>query len=67
MNDLQKKENKFLRTTKCEDIFQNIKHVLMTLLILRIADPNGDFVVCMDTRKEGIWKSPLVEQLHDLL
>ena len=54
MTTLQKKENKFLWTTKCEDIFQKLKQLLMTALILRIVDPDGNFVVCMDARKEGI-------------
>ena len=52
MTALQKKENKFLWTTKCKEGFQNINHILMTRPILRITNPNGDFVVCMDARKE---------------
>ena len=54
MMALQKKVNKFLRTNKCEDIFQKLKHLLMTAPVLQIAEPNGDFIVCMDARKEGI-------------
>ena len=54
MTTLQKKENKFLWTTKCEEIFRKLKQLLMTTPILRIADPNGDFVVCMDASKEGV-------------
>ena len=50
---LQKKENKFLWTTKC-DIFQKLTHLLMTTPIVRIVDPNGYFVVCMDGSKEGL-------------
>ena len=34
MTTFQKKENKFLWTTKCEESFQNIKKLLMTALIL---------------------------------
>ena len=54
MTNLQKKENKFLWTDKCEEIFQNIKQLLMTALVLQIADPDGDFIVCTDASKEGI-------------
>ena len=54
MTALQKKENKFLWMTKCEESFQNIKHILMTTPMLRIVDPDGDFIVCMDARKEGL-------------
>ena len=54
MITLQKKENKFSWKTKCEESFQNLKQLLMTAPILRIADPNGDFVVCNGVSKEGI-------------
>ena len=54
MTALQKKENKFLWKTKCEEIFQKLKQLLMTAPILRIADPDGDFVVCTDVIKEGL-------------
>ena len=50
---LQKKENKFLWTTTCKEIFQNIKHLLTIASILQIAYPDGDFVFCMDASKEG--------------
>ena len=51
---LQKKENKFLWMTKCEESFQNLKKILTTAPILQIADPDGDFIVCTDARKEGL-------------
>ena len=54
MTASQKKENKFLWTDKCEEIFQNLKQILMTAPMLRIANPDGDFVVCMDAIKEGL-------------
>ena len=54
MNALQKKENKFLWTTKWEEIFQMVKQLLMTAPILWIADPDGDFIVCMDASKERL-------------
>ena len=54
MTALQKKANKFLWTTKCEEFFQKLKQLLMTAPILRIVDPYGDFIVCMDVSKEGL-------------
>ena len=54
MTVLQKNENKFLWMTKCEEIFQKLKQHLTIASILRIADPNGDFIVCTDARKEGL-------------
>ena len=54
MTALEKKANKFLWMTKCEEIFQKLKQVLTMTLILRIANPDGDFVVCMDARKGGL-------------
>ena len=40
--------------TKCEESFQNLKNLFTTALILQIADPDGDFIVCMDAIKEGL-------------
>ena len=54
VTSLQKKENKFLWTTKCEESFQNLKQLLTNAPILQIVDPDGDFVVCTDASKEGI-------------
>ena len=54
MTTLQKKESKFLWTAKCEESFQNVKHLLMTEPLLWIADPDGDFIFCMDASKEGL-------------
>ena len=51
---LHKKEKKFLWNDKCQEIFQKIKHILMTAPVLRIVDPDGDFVVCTDSSKEGL-------------
>ena len=49
---LQRKANKLLWTTKCEESFQKLKQLLMTAPILRIADPDGYFILCMDASKE---------------
>ena len=54
MTTLENKANKFLWMTKCEESFQKLKHLLTISPILRITDPNGDFVVCIDASKEGL-------------
>ena len=54
MPSLQKKENKFLWMTKCEESFQNLKQLLMLAPILWIADLDGYFIVFMNARKEGL-------------
>ena len=54
MTALQKKSSKFLWTAKCEESFQNLKQLLITAPMLRIADPDGDLLVCMDASKEGL-------------
>ena len=53
MTTLQKKESKLLWMTKCKEIFQNLKNILTTTPMLRIANPDGDFVFCTDASKEG--------------
>jgi len=50
---LQKKGTKFEWTSKSEDSFQHLKELLTNAPILNIADPNENFVVCMDAFKEG--------------
>jgi hypothetical protein len=34
--------------------FQHLKSLLTSAPILRIVDPDADFIVCMDASKEGI-------------
>jgi hypothetical protein len=51
---LQRKEKKFQWTEECEKSFQQLKQLLTSAPILRIADPNEDFVVCTDACKEGL-------------
>ena len=38
---------------KCEESFKKLKESLTTTPILRIADPNKDFVVCTDACNDG--------------
>jgi hypothetical protein len=43
---LQKKSAKFVWTVKCEDNFNLLKELLTSAPILKIANPNENFVVC---------------------
>jgi hypothetical protein len=45
ITSLQRKEKKFQWTEECEKSFQRLKQLLTSAPILRIADPNMDFVV----------------------
>ena len=39
---------------QCQDSFDKLKHLLITKPILRIVDPNKDFVVCTDASKDSL-------------
>jgi hypothetical protein len=54
ITSLQKKGVKFIWTPKCEESFQQLKIILTSAPILKIADLDEDFVVCMDACKEGL-------------
>jgi hypothetical protein len=51
---LQKKGKKFPWTQQCEERFQTLKHLLTHAPMLKIADPEVDFLVCTDACKEGL-------------
>lgn len=51
ITSLQNKGFKFEWTSKCEESFQRLKY---SALVLKIVDPNEDFVVCTNACKEGI-------------
>jgi hypothetical protein len=51
---LQKKGTKFLWTWQCEERFQTLKHLLTHALVLKIVDPEVDFLVCTNACKEGL-------------
>jgi hypothetical protein len=51
---LQKKVVKFEWTSKCEQSFQLLKDILTGAPILKIADPDEDFLVCTDACEEGL-------------
>jgi hypothetical protein len=54
ITSLQRKGKKFQWTEECESSFQQLKQLLTSAPILRIADPNKDYVVCTDACKEGL-------------
>jgi hypothetical protein len=63
ITSLEKKGVKFLWTSKCEEIFQELKCLLANVPMLKIADPNKDFLVCTDACKEGL-KGVLMQEEH---
>jgi hypothetical protein len=51
---LKKKGVKFTWTSECEERFQELKYLLTHAPILKIADPDDDFLMCTDACKEGL-------------
>jgi hypothetical protein len=51
---LQKKGVKFTWTSECEERFQKLKYLLTHAPVLKIANPDIDFLVCTDACKEGL-------------
>ena len=51
---LQKKGIKFIWTSKCEERFKELKYLLTHAPMLKIVDPDNDFLVCIDVCKEGL-------------
>jgi len=41
-------------TQKCEERFQTLKHLLTHAPVLNIANPEDDFLMCIDAYKEGL-------------
>jgi hypothetical protein len=54
ITSLQKKGVKFTWTSKCEERFQELKYLLTHAPMLKIADPDNDFLMCIDAYKEGL-------------
>jgi hypothetical protein len=54
ITSLQRKEKTFQWIKECENSFQRLKQLLTSAPILRVADPNMDFLVCTDACKEGL-------------
>jgi hypothetical protein len=54
ITSLQRKGMKFQWTLDCERSFQHLKQLLTSAPILRITDPEEDFIVCTDACNEGL-------------
>ena len=54
ITSLQKKGKKFDWNPKCEKSFKKLKTLLTSTPILRIEDPNKEFVVCTDAYNDGL-------------
>ena len=54
ITSLQRKGVKFEWTEKCQNRFEQLKLKLTTAPILKIADPDKEFVVCTDACREGL-------------
>ena len=54
ITSLQRKGVKFEWTNKCQNNFDQLKLKLTTTPILKITDPDKEFVVCTDACREGL-------------
>ena len=54
ITSFQKKGIKFEGTPRCEESFQQLKNLLTSAPILKIADPEKDLVVCTDACNQGL-------------
>jgi hypothetical protein len=54
ITSLQNKGTKFNWSQKCQDIFNKMKELLTSTLVLKVAYPDKDFIVCVDASKEGL-------------
>ena len=54
ITSLQKKGIKFEWTLRCEESFQQLKSLLTSAPVLKVADPEKDFVVCTDVCGKGL-------------
>ena len=54
ITSLKRKGVKFQWTLECEKSFKHLKQLLTSAPIIRIVDPNEDFIVCTNACKEGL-------------
>ena len=54
ITSLQWKNTNFIWSKKCEAIFQHLKRFLTSAPILKIVDPEKDYVVCINAFIEGL-------------
>ena len=60
---VEKKGKRFVWDLKCEESFNKLKELLITTPILKIVDPNKDFVVCTDASNEGLGGVLIVQKV----
>jgi hypothetical protein len=63
ITSVQKKGVKFVWTIECEESFHQLKHLLTNEPVLKIANPNKHFMVCIDAYKEGL-RGVLMQEGH---
>lgn len=54
ITSLQKKDTKFVWTSKWEEIYQRMKQLLSATPILKISSPYGEFALCTNACKEEV-------------
>ena len=54
INSLKRKGIKFEWTPRCEERFQQLKNLLTSAPVLKVADQEKDFVVCTDACGQGL-------------
>ena len=54
ITELQKKNKKFIWIEKCTKAFRRLKELLTITQILKFPDMDEEFLVCIDTSKEGL-------------
>ena len=54
ITSLQRKGIKFEWTLRCEESFQQLKNLLTSAPVLKVADPEKYFVVCTDACGQGL-------------
>ena len=54
ITSLQKKGTKFEWTSTCEESLQWLKNLLTSAPVLKVVDPEKDFVVCTDACGKGL-------------
>jgi hypothetical protein len=54
ITSLQKKGTRFNWSEKCQDSFNKLKELLTMTPILKVADLDKDFIICVDASKEGL-------------
>ena len=57
ITSLQNKGINFEWTSRCEESFQQLKNILTSAPVLKVADPKKDFMVCTNACDKGLEES----------